>query len=177
MGKKMVEQEELALFIAAYEEVTGERLVELSAGERPDFICARPTGERVGVELSRPQQDYELARWDRILGITHWHDDWDLWDAGQGIVAQKAIKRAEADWHLADNAMLVVNLVDRAFHSLRWFREECLADDFADAGFAEIWMADYTYLEAYRTVRLIGLYPKRIWGPHRQPSLLQKPYG
>ena len=49
IGQKMVEEEDLASFLAAYEEVTGQALELVGSGESPDFICRRPTGEAVGV--------------------------------------------------------------------------------------------------------------------------------
>lgn len=177
LGQRMVEEEDLGLFLEAYEEVTGEALRVLARGERPDFICARPMGERVGVELTRPHHDYHTARWDRMFGVIHASNDFDLLDAVSGIVAQKSRKRMSSDWRLRNNTILVIKLVDYAFLSPEWFSEECLADDYASAGFAEIWLADHTELDAYGAARLIGLHPERIWGTHHQPSFHQKPYG
>ncbi len=41
-----------------------------------------------------------------------------------------------------------------------------LCDDFNDHGFAEIWLADYTGLEAYGDIELFCLYPSEQWGGH-----------
>jgi len=71
----------------------------------------------------------------------------------------------------------VVELLDYSFDSLAWARDASLADDYADSGFVEIWLADYSTMEAFGEVRLIGLYPPRFWGTHRQPALEGKPYG
>lgn len=177
MGQKMVEDEQLSDFLEAYEEVTGQALTVLAGGESPDFICERPTGERVGVELTRPHHDYEMARWDRIWAVDRAMHGYGLLEAVHSIVAKKARKRSARGWRLPDNTILVVQLVDYNFGSFRWFADECLADDFESAGFTEVWLADRTELDAYGTVRLIGLYPKSIWGTHHQPSFDQKPYG
>ena len=67
MGKKMVEAEDLEQFFEAYGEVTGQRLILLEGGERPDFICARPSGQKIGIELTRPHHNHERIVWDRIL--------------------------------------------------------------------------------------------------------------
>lgn len=177
IGKKMVEEEDLYLFLDAYEEVTGQALEVVGCGERPDFICRRLTGELVGVELTRPQHDYEIARWDRIWAESLAMDPYDLLDAIHAIVAQKVRKRLRGDWRLPANTILVVKLVDYTFGSLRWFSEQSLASDFASAGFAEIWVADHTQLDAHGAARLIGLYPSDAWGARHQGAFHQKPYG
>src|ERR1017187_9945182 len=100
VGQKMVEEEDLYLFLDAYEEVTGQALEVVGGGESPDFICRRPTGELVGVELTRPQHDYETARWDRIWAQSMTMDTYDLLDAIHVIVAQKARKRLRCGWQI-----------------------------------------------------------------------------
>src|SRR6266550_3216685 len=67
IGKKMVEAEDLEHFFEAYDEVTGQRLSLLEGGERPDFTCARPSGQKIGIELTRPHHNHERVVWDRIL--------------------------------------------------------------------------------------------------------------
>lgn len=177
IGQKMVEEEDLYLFLDAYEEVTGQALEVVGCGERPDFICRRRTGELVGVEITRPQHDYEMATWDRIWAESTAMDTYDLLDAIHLIVAQKARKRLRGGWRLPANTILVVKLVDYTCGSLRWFSEQCLASDFASAGFAEIWVADHTDFDAYGAARLIGLYPSDVWGARYQDAFHRKPYG
>ncbi|PYK50331.1 MAG: hypothetical protein DME20_04515 [Verrucomicrobia bacterium] len=53
LGKKMVEEEHLLRFLEAHAKVTGVSMKVVSNGESPDFICTRPSGERVGIELAR----------------------------------------------------------------------------------------------------------------------------
>ena len=62
----MVEEEELLQFLEAYEVVTGIELGVVSSGERPDFVCAYPNAETIGIELSRSSHDYEMRTFDRI---------------------------------------------------------------------------------------------------------------
>ena len=66
LGKKLVEEEHLLQFLDAYKTVTGIALALRSRGESPDFICAYPSGELVGVELARSPHDYEIRVHDRI---------------------------------------------------------------------------------------------------------------
>ncbi|HWV99662.1 MAG TPA: hypothetical protein VNZ64_08230 [Candidatus Acidoferrum sp.] len=177
IGQKMIEEEELAHFLEAYEEITGQALEVVEGAESPDFICRRPTGELVGVELTRSPHDYQMAQRDRIWAESMAMDTYSLLEAIHRIVAKKAKKRALSGWRLPENAMLVVKLVDYSFGSLRWFSEKRLATDFAAAGFAEIWVADHTEIDAYGTARLIGLYPEEVWGTHYQDAFYRKPYG
>ncbi len=165
LGKKLVEEEHLLQFLHAYETVTGIALSISSRSESPDFVCTRPSGEHVGVELARSPHDYETRVDDRI-----WTDrtlsSFDLLASVASIVATKEQKRQSNHWQ---NTILVVELLDYSFDSLRWASDTSLADDFSDTGFLEIWL--------FGEVRLIGLYPSRIFGVHRQPALEGKPYG
>jgi hypothetical protein len=42
-------------------------------------------------------------------------------------------------------------------------------------GFKEIWLADYSELEAYGNIELFCLHPDRLWGYYE--SVRGKPYG
>ncbi len=176
LGKKMVEEEHLSYFLDAYTTVTGTTLTVCGSGESPDFICTRDSGELVGVELARSPHDHDLAVHDRT-----WTDrtmeSYDLLDAISGIIAAKECKRLSPHWRTPSNTILVIELLDYSFDSLRWTEHSSLSNDYASTGFIEIWLADHSTLEAFGEVRLIGLYPRCIWGLHRQPALEGKPYG
>lgn len=176
LGKKMVEEEHLYRFLSAYEEVTGEALTLICGGERPDFICERASGRRVGIELTRPRHNYEMAQWDRIWAPDRTMDTCDLISAIYDIVRDKSAKLSEPDWRLPTSTILVVELIDYTF---RWpaLADGIESDDFADTGFEEIWLSDNSTIEAFGGVRLIGLYPATICGTHQQSSLEGKPFG
>jgi hypothetical protein len=173
LGKKLVEEEHLLQFLHAYQIITGIALSISSRGESPDFVCTRPSGELVGVELARSPHDYETRVDDRI-----WADrtlsSFDLLASVASIVATKEEKRQSNHWQ---DTILVVELLDYSFDSLAWASDTLLADDFSDTGFLEIWLADHSTVEPFGEVRLVGLYPSRIFGIHRQPALEGKPYG
>lgn len=173
LGKKLIEDEHLLQFIDAYETATGVALSIRSRGESPDFICAFSSGELVGVELARSPHDYEMRVHDRI-----WTDrtlsSFDLLASVGSIIGSKEHKRRSNSWR---NTILVVELLDYTFESLRWTADTSLADDFSDTGFHEIWLADRSTIEPFGEVRLIGLYPSSIFGLHHQPALEGKPYG
>ncbi|OGW05404.1 MAG: hypothetical protein A2Z59_03695 [Nitrospinae bacterium RIFCSPLOWO2_02_39_17] len=67
LGKKMVERTELEYFLDAYKYATGQRLELVYSHEKPDFICNRPHGMLVGVELTQVMRDPRDALWDTII--------------------------------------------------------------------------------------------------------------
>src|SRR5438445_217122 len=176
LGKKMVEEEHLLRFLEAHAKVTGVSMGAVSNGESPDFICSRPSGERVGIELARSPHDYNRVVWDRT-----WTDRvlsaHDLLAAVQVIVADKQQKRQSVHWRTPHSTILVIELLDYTFDSLSWAQHSSFSSDYADAGFLEIWLADFSTMEAYDEVRLIGLYPPELSGVHYQAALDGKPYG
>jgi hypothetical protein len=175
-SKKMVEEQHLAYFLEAYRIVTGSELTFVGSGESPDFICARASGELVGVELARSPHDHERAVDDRIWGDGTM-ESYDLLDAIGSMIAAKQRKREAPHWRTPNNTILVIDLLDYSFDSLCWTEDLSLSDDYASTGFIEIWIADHSTLEAFREVRLIGLYPSHLWGLHSQPALQGKPFG
>ena len=176
LGKKMAEEQHLSYFLDAYRTVTGVHLTAASSCESPDFICTCPSGELVGVELARSPHDHERAVDDRIWGDGT-IESYDLRDAIGGMITAKRRLRESPHWRTPNNTILVVELLDYTFDSLRWAEDSSLSEDYASAGFIEIWLADHSTLEAFGEVRLIGLYPSNIWGIHPQPALERKPFG
>ena len=85
--------------IDVYEWVTGEQLTELGPAECPDFICARPTGEKVGVELVRVMRDPEEAQFDRIVDKKFQAEPQETLDMIFGLVDDKDNKRSNNYGH------------------------------------------------------------------------------
>jgi hypothetical protein len=78
LGKKMIEEEELFLFLEAYKGVVEDHLsYSFGRHERPDFICYRPDGTPVGVELVRIMRDPRDAQVDAILDKIEFMDEQD----------------------------------------------------------------------------------------------------
>jgi hypothetical protein len=176
LGKKMVEEDHLLRFLDAYAAVTGDSLTVIGDGESPDFICTRRSGESVGVELARSPHDYQGALWDRILTDQTMPANNLMWSVNS-IIEIKARKQRSSHWRTPDRTILIIELLDYRFDSLAWTRESSFSRGYADAGFLEIWLADYSTLEAFGEVRLIGLFPPKFWGVHRQAAFEGKPYG
>jgi len=182
-GKKMVESYELDFFIYAYEDVTGEKLSVVDVGERPDFICQRPSGRRIGIELTKVITDQTGYEFDRTYGGPEWRvmleeeplSGFDVIEAMYFSAKRKQVKMSKGNWRYAKNTILVLQLVEVPLQEIMLFKDSIVFDDFRSLGFKEIWAADYTEIEAYDSVELLCLHPHKWRGYHRRPH--QKPYG
>ena len=159
VGKKMVEETDFNYFAEAYEHVTGRSLTIHRAGERPDFICTTQHGWRLGVELTLVPQADRVVLFD------------PLWTAADA----KAEKKRRGDWALPNRTILVLQ-VDVPLSELKHRLERVVRSDY-ELGFMEIWVADYSDLDAFGTVELFGLRPARWFGYHRRSNWQSKPYG
>lgn len=177
MAKKESERIGLDYFIDAYEWVTGERLNQLCSCESPDFICARATEQQIGVELTEVRRGLWDALWDRILHLKYEADAQATLDRIFELIQKKDNARSINYGNWADKTILVLQLCDCSLWSLRQFLTDDIREDFSAYGFVEIWLADYTEIEAYRDIELFGLFPLKWWGYHRRENPYRKPYG
>jgi hypothetical protein len=173
--KKSDEIEALHLFLEAYRDTTGESLSLIECFERPDFICKRPDGTFLGVELTRMMRDPESASCDLIMMHQEFRNDVAAGFAIEIAAENKSRKLKAGNWRHADNTILVLQIMDCPLSYLSWFWEEGSPDDYANLGFSEVWLADYSELDAFRVIELFGLYPERWWGYHQRYR--GKPYG
>jgi hypothetical protein len=157
IGMKMVEEEELYLFFEAYEVATGEKLQIASSRERPDFLCSRPSGRIVGVELTAviPPAGF----WGDVHPSTALDTIVDAIDKKEG-------KRRTGQWAQRRNTILVLQLSRCPLSELAPYLEGVGPGEFTGHGFREVLIADHSELDAYGAVELFGLYPKRLWGHH-----------
>jgi len=177
LGKKMIEEEQLLQFLEAYKENVEEYLsYSFGKSERPDFICYRPDGAPVGVEVVRVMRDPMLAQADFILDWIDFMDSENAIDMLYRMIEIKEKKRSQPDWILPDNTILVIQFVDCPVSNL-YQLDESLKRDFESYGFDEIWIADYTGLEAYGDIELYCLYPAQWWGFYERTNPGRKPFG
>jgi hypothetical protein len=175
-GRKMVEAMALEPFLDEYKHVTGVELTALTASERPDFICRRQ-GRRVGLEVVRAMQHPVQRRWRMILGEDGQLDGLDAALLVQEAVYAKERKRASAGWQYPDRTILVVQLLGADGEETAEYLDDQLMHEMSATGFREIWIADYSPMEPYGTVQLVGVKPKRWRGAHRHRAYGMKPYG
>jgi hypothetical protein len=166
LGMKMVEEEELYLFLEAYELVTGDKLQIASRRERPDFLCLRPSGRIVGVELTAviPQAGF----WGDVRPST-------ALEALVDTIDRKDAKRRTGQWAQRGNTILVLQLQRCPLHDVASYLEDLGPQEFTGHGFREVLIADHSELDAYGAVELFGLFPRRLWGHHERDR--GKPYG
>jgi hypothetical protein len=166
-GKKMVE---------AYEWVTKEKLTKVGSNESPDFICSRPNGEKIGLEISEVMRDPRDATYEEIIKYKYEQDPWDAMQEIYRLIEKKDRQRASNYGRWSDQTILVLKLSECSLSDLLYHLDG-LEEDYAEFGFLEIWLADFTGQEAYGDIELFGLSPARWWGYHQRPDPYRKPYG
>ena len=175
-SKKLIEGMELDPFLEAYEWTTGTALSILEGAENPDFICVRASGEIIGVELTRVMRRGDIARWERVLDRKKEMAPYDMLMKIHAVIEQKETARKTRYASRIAQTMLVLQLVDGSLNGLVHLLDG-LRENFENQGFAEIWLADYSGLDAYGDIEIFGLFPGRWWGYHRRPWPDRKPYG
>jgi hypothetical protein len=176
IGKKEGERVELELFLEAYECVTGEVLSVEECAETPDFICERPNGNEIGLELTKLTRDPRDIFWERALKRKEQMDPYEAQEYIYQLIEKKEKLRATHYSIRVKDTILVLQLFDGAINAIKFTLEE-VKTDFIYHGFSEIWLADYSGLEAYGDIELFGLFPDRWWGHHQRPWPERKPYG
>jgi len=176
VGKKEVERMELMPFLDAYSRTTGESLRYCTASENPDFLCNSKSGKIVGIELTRVMRDPRDKFWDRILLQQEKPEPYEAQERIYDLIERKEQARVSRYKKNVDETVLVLQLMDGTFESLAWILEGSF-DDYTQYGFSEIWLADYSGLEAYGDIELFGLYPAKWWGLHLRSYSDRKPYG
>lgn len=160
-GKKHVERMELDYFVDAYGYAIGEKLTPIAATESPDFKCQRADGTVIGLELTKVMNSLENE--DNMTGVEALDKVYESLERKKGLASEKII--------------LVLQLVDCPISELKYLLDESLAKDFGSYGFVDIWLADYTGIEAYGDIELFCLYPSEHWGYYQRPNPKRKPYG
>jgi hypothetical protein len=177
IGKKMCEEEKLVSFLDAYKDVFKDYIsYSFGSSERPDFICYRTDGTKVGIELARIMRYPIDAQADDILDRKEFMDGEEAMAMLYDMIEEKEKLRQQPDWNLPNNTILVLQFVDCSISSLHLL-DESLEKDFESYGFAEIWIADYTRKAAYGDIELFCLYPQALWGYYERSNPGRKPYG
>jgi hypothetical protein len=176
LGKKLTEGMELDPFLEAYEWTTETTLSVVESGENPDFLCVRESGEIIGLELTKAMRRRDIARWQRIINRQEEMAPYDMLMEIQALLEEKEQARKLRYAARIAETMLVLQLVDGSLNALQHLLDG-MNNEFKDHGFAEVWLADYSGLEAYGDIELFGLSPDKWWGYHERPWPDRKPYG
>jgi hypothetical protein len=168
-GKKHIERDELCYFMDAYNHSQDKELLPVGVSEAPDFICQRADGSIIGVELTKIIRDLD----------TKFIDSFTSKEYMNGLGALDMIYDAlEKKKRLGSNKIiLVLQLFDCPLDELMPFLDESLQDNFVSYGFGEIWLADFTGIEAYGDIELFCLHPLECWGYYKRLHPNRKPYG
>jgi hypothetical protein len=176
-GKKMKEENDLELFSREYNNITGLSLNGVSATERPDFIVYRSDGMKLGIELTKVMRDPESAFWARVLNGEEQADSLDsIWKL-QELIYNKDKKRSEDNWQLPNRTMLLLQLMDSSIEQLSSVLDDGIIKEINKTGFLEIWIGDYSILEAYGTIQLYCIKPKKWQDLYNHINNEKKPYG
>ena len=176
-GKKLVEEMDLEPFLKEYEWVTGLVLQLINRTERPDFIVQRSDGTQLGIELTKVMRDPESAFWARVLSGEEFADPVETAIHLQELIYRKDAKRSGSGWTLPDRTVLVLQLMDSSIDQVVLFLDDQVIKELNETGFFEIWLADYTILEAFGTIQLYGIKPEKWQGLHSHSRTGNKPYG
>ena len=176
-GKKLVEEMDLEPFLKEYEWVTGLALQLVNRTERPDFIVQRSDGTQLGIELTKVMRDPESTFWARVLSGEEFADPVETAIRLQELIYRKDAKRSGPGWTLPDCTVLVLQLMDSSIDQVVSFLDDQVIKELNETGFFEIWLADYTVLEAFGTIQLYGIKPEKWQGLHNHSGTGNKPYG
>jgi hypothetical protein len=175
-AKKEAEIEDIEAFLDAYVQATGEDLTLGDISESPDAICVRLDGTIVGVEITNVRRSPNEAFWQATL---YHRDEMDCEQAVDEIVRLVEQKtRLRPQFKVVDN-ILVLAVCEADFQLVVSLVQLIPVEDWVDAGFAEIWLADFKGIRdgAHREVRLFGLYPDEYRSLTGRSIYDQKPYG
>lgn len=168
--KRWEEQEHLALFLRAYEGATNETFLEIEDSETPDFLAEDSAGLRVGIELTQLRFSPEEQFWRSIDKPDS--ADMDAYFRALELLSKKQSTLTKGNWHLCQRKILVVMLVDTTIEDLGF-----VTDLPEEGGFDEVWLADYSQVEAYGDVDIFALVHGELEGHFATGNRGQKPYG
>jgi len=177
IGKKINEENDLELFSREYEKITALSFNVIAKTERPDFIVYRSDGMKLGIELTKVMRDPESAFWARVLNGEEQADPLDsVWNL-QELIYNKDKKLSEDNWQFPDRTILLLQLMDSSIEQVASLLGDEIIKEINKTGFLEIWIGDYSILEAYGTIQLYCIKPKKWQGLHNHMNKGMKPYG
>jgi len=174
--KKEGESEDFAAFARCYRLITGLYFRSVEESESPDFMCIRSDGLIVGVELTSIRRSPSDAFYDQILDGNSEMDPEEALDELIRMLDQKSAKRKN---YSTSRNLLVLQAIESNFKILVKMAFDIPIEDFAIAGFDEVWLGDYSGVKVgmHREIEMIGLFPEAVRQYVKRPSFDSKPYG
>lgn len=176
LAKKAHEHYLADYFIDARTDATGLVLNIIHVDENPDFICSDDEGKPIGLEVVQVTRGPIDSLWARLLDGQIELDPFDASAKICSLIQRKEVARRERYAMKVDRCILMLALVnsplDRLFVAL-----DGLQNDFSSHGFDEVWLVDYSGIDAYHHAEIFGLFPASIWGHYERPNAHTKPYG
>ncbi len=173
--KKEKELEVLSFFNPIYEHITDDLLKVVKVTERPDFIWEKKDGSLVGVELVEVRRGHPNdVLYDKIVNKNVNMHPYQAIDLIQTLIFSKEGKRKATDWTLSEKTILIVHLKESPLWEFAHALTEDLFPDIQDYGFSEIWLADFSEIDAFNNIELYCFLPSNMKGYYKRP--LQKPY-
>lgn len=177
IGKKELESIQLGYFLEAYEHATGATLAPVVPGlESPDFAVVNENGEVLGVELTKVMRSPDEQFVSRIIDLQQEPDPYDQLEQIHHLIGKKEEARLKRYVDKFDETILVIELVDGSLSNFMHLLEG-LKSEYSHHGFMEVWLADFSAIDAYGNVELFCLYPQHKWGYFPRPNAGSKPYG
>ena len=172
---KDTEREDVARFLAARFHATGKELTILTDSEAPDFICTKPDGAQVAVEITKIEYNPERTEFlESIRAYTRELDNFAIFWAAATALAKKEAKRLKSHWKLPHATILVLDLPE-GYRVEDWPEDSSYSNEFKNSGFLEAWISDQSSIETHGEVTVIGLFPTSIWGIQGQVYLWAPP--
>ncbi len=174
--KKEQELEVLEYFNPIYEIITDDFLDVIEISERPDFICRRKNGALVGVEIVQVRRGHPNdVIYDKFVNNNINLPPIEAIEIMQSLIHEKKLKRGIEGWELPEATILVIQLKESPLWEIANLLTEDWFPDIPTYGFREIWLADFSEIEAYNNIELFCLFPPNLSGYYERPT--QKPYG
>jgi len=171
-AKRWIEEEHLRRFLDAYEEVTEETFSDIALSETPDFIAMDSEGRITGIELTQIRFSPDVQSMRRIFEPPTY--DSESYMRLIELLHKKDQTLGKGRWHECQRKILVIMLIDTTIDAIVAGAE---TDKPQPGGFDEVWLADYTQVEAFDGVDLFVLVHKDLEGHFATGDYGQKPYG
>jgi hypothetical protein len=135
----------------------------LEERETPDFVREREDGQQVCIELTKIIAHPETRQYHRLFGSGPLGCTGVINSGIFKAVSEMAEKLRKGAWTSAQT-ILAIQLFGNPLTETHRALEQIDRHEYDDAGFAEIWIADHSTIDAFGCVELFGIYPERLAG-------------